>query len=307
MHTLATGASRRSLLSLAFVAAAGVAVLAGGGDDTQASPPSTPAALSQDAFSPVVLPSLSGEAVLRTSSIPVGDPATPSPTPLPAPSAPVWTPALVEVNQTARASSQPSTSAPRGPVHVVRKGDSLWQIASSHRARLGAIVRWNPGVDPGALRIGSRVLVPDGQKMPPRPRPASPRVQATAASVASVAPGRHGWPLAIKGQISNGYSSGHPALDIAAPAGTPVLAIAAGKVTWAGWKDNGGGFVVVIRHPDGMVSTYNHNKDVAVGRGEAVGAGQEIARVGATGRATGPHLDLRIEMGGRLINPLKLY
>jgi len=122
-----------------------------------------------------------------------------------------------------------------------------------------------------------------------------------------VTPGGHGWPLAIKGQISNGYSSRHPAIDIAAPSGTPVLAIAAGKVTWAGWKDNGGGYVVVIRHPDGMVSTYNHNKDVAVARGESVRAGQAIARVGATGWATGPHLDLRIQMDGRLINPLKLY
>ena len=89
--------------------------------------------------------------------------------------------------------------------------------------------------------------------------------------------------------------------------GHPVRAIAAGKVTWAGWKDNGGGYVVVIRHPDGMVSTYNHNTDVAVARGESVRAGQDIARVGATGWATGPHLDLRIEMDGRLINPLKVY
>ncbi|MGK2850306.1 MAG: M23 family metallopeptidase, partial [Candidatus Limnocylindrales bacterium] len=65
--------------------------------------------------------------------------------------------------------------------------------------------------------------------------------------------------------------------------------------------------VVVIRHPDGMVSTYNHNQVVTVDRGQVVVAGQRIARVGATGRATGPHLDLRIEMDGRLIDPLKLY
>ena len=103
------------------------------------------------------------------------------------------------------------------------------------------------------------------------------------------------------------YPTRHPGIDIAAPSGTPVRAIARGKVAWAGWKDNGGGYVVVIRHPDGMVSTYNHNKNVAVRRGQSVAAGQQIARVGATGRATGPHLDLRIEMGGRLINPLKVY
>ncbi len=301
MHTLATGAVRRSLLAFALVASAGVAVLAGGGDDTQATPPSTPGAIPQGAFSPVVLSSPSSAvAALPTPSSLVADLATPSPVP----SAPASTPARVDANEAARASSQPSPSGPSGPIHVVRKGDSLWQIATSHRTRLDGIVRWNSGVDPGALRIGSRVLVPDGRKMPPRPKPASPLATATAASVA---PGGHGWPLAIKGQISNGYSSRHPAIDIAAPAGTPVRAIAAGKVTWAGWKDNGGGYVVVIRHPDGMVSTYNHNKDVAVARGESVRAGQDIARVGATGWATGPHLDLRIEMDGRLINPLKVY
>jgi murein DD-endopeptidase MepM/ murein hydrolase activator NlpD len=56
-----------------------------------------------------------------------------------------------------------------------------------------------------------------------------------------------------------------------------------------------------------MVSTYNHNRDVAVRRGQLVEAGQQIAWVGATGLATGPHLDLRIEMGGSLVNPLVVY
>jgi len=78
-------------------------------------------------------------------------------------------------------------------------------------------------------------------------------------------------------------------------------------VVFAGWKDNGGGYVVVLRHRDGMRSTYNHNRSVTVAVGARVVAGQRIARLGSTGRSTGPHLDLRIEMGGRFVNPPGLY
>lgn len=78
-------------------------------------------------------------------------------------------------------------------------------------------------------------------------------------------------------------------------------------MTWAGWEDNGGGYVVVIRHPDGMVSYYNHNSRVLVAAGQRIARGQQIARVGATGWATGPHLDVRIQMGGRFVDPLGLF
>jgi murein DD-endopeptidase MepM/ murein hydrolase activator NlpD len=203
-------------------------------------------------------------------------------------------------------------------------GDNLWTIARNHSASLAAILRWNAGVDPDRLVAGQRILVPGGTRMrtarsPATPRPtvrttttrpaapnrASPR---TTTSPRTTAPARsaggHVWPLAVHGTITTRFSAAHPGIDIAAPLGTPVLAVAAGTVTWAGWKDNGGGYVVVIRHPDGMLSTYNHNSKLLVRVGDAVAAGQAIARVGSTGWATGPHLDFRIEMGGRSVDPL---
>jgi Membrane-bound metallopeptidase len=84
-----------------------------------------------------------------------------------------------------------------------------------------------------------------------------------------------------------------------------VRAIAGGTVAFAGWKNNGGGYVVVIRHAGGMISTYNHNQSLAVRAGQQVIAGQWIARLGSTGNSTGPHLDLRVEMGGQLVDPLR--
>lgn len=64
--------------------------------------------------------------------------------------------------------------------------------------------------------------------------------------------------------------------------------------------------MVVIRHSDGMRSTYNHNSRVDVAVGERLAAGQTIARVGSTGWSTGPHLDVRIEMDGRFVDPLEV-
>jgi murein DD-endopeptidase MepM/ murein hydrolase activator NlpD len=199
----------------------------------------------------------------------------------------------------------PAPTPPTGPIHQVRLGDTLWQIATWHRADLNLILRWND-VDPQRLVAGQRILVPGGRAMAARSKPATVTANRNPAP-ATTATTRHVWPLPIRGTITRRFSSAHPAIDIAAPAGTTVRAIAAGTVTWAGWKNNGGGFVVVIRHPDGMISTYNHNRAVAVARGDRVKAGQKIAAVGATGWATGPHLDLRVEMGGRFVNPLGLF
>lgn len=184
-------------------------------------------------------------------------------------------------------------------------GDTLWQIAAWHRADLAGILTWNPGIDPRGLVRGQRILVPGGAPMPPKAEPPAAARRATPAPLPNS--GRHLWPLPIRGTITTPFSSAHPGIDIAAPAGTPVRAIAGGTVEWAGWKANGGGYVVVIRHRDGMISTYNHNREVLVRPGQVVAAGQRIASVGATGWATGPHLDLRVEMGGRLIDPLSLY
>lgn len=207
------------------------------------------------------------------------------------------------------AAAVPAPTPPTGPIHQVRPGDTLWQIATWHRADLNLILQWNE-VDPQRLVDGQRILVPGGRAMAARPKPAPKPAAVTATrnpAPATKATTRHVWPLPIRGTITRRFSSAHPAIDIAAPSGTTVRAIAAGTVTWAGWKNNGGGFVVVIRHPDGMISTYNHNRGVAVARGDRVKAGQKIAAVGATGWATGPHLDLRVEMGGRFVNPLGLF
>jgi murein DD-endopeptidase MepM/ murein hydrolase activator NlpD len=99
----------------------------------------------------------------------------------------------------------------------------------------------------------------------------------------------------------------HYGVDYGAPVGTPVRATAAGVVVTAGW-DGGGGKTVKLRHPDGYLTAYLHLSRFATGirSGKRVAQGEVIAYVGATGLATGPHLDYRVQHRGRWIDPTTL-
>src|SRR5499426_1616937 len=99
----------------------------------------------------------------------------------------------------------------------------------------------------------------------------------------------------------------HMAIDYAAPAGTPVVAIGRGRVDFVGWRQ-GYGNVVDIVHPGGYMSRYAHFSRFAEGmrEGRAVNAGDVVGYVGQTGHATGPHLHFEFLRGGEKIDFLSL-
>jgi len=99
----------------------------------------------------------------------------------------------------------------------------------------------------------------------------------------------------------------HYGVDYGAPVGTPVEVTANGVVTFAGW-DRGGGNVVKVRHAGGYVTAYLHLSRFARGIRPGTRVGQEdvIAYTGATGLASGPHLDYRVQHNGQWIDPLSL-
>jgi murein DD-endopeptidase MepM/ murein hydrolase activator NlpD len=99
----------------------------------------------------------------------------------------------------------------------------------------------------------------------------------------------------------------HWGVDYGAPVGTPVMVTADGVVVSAGWHD-GGGKAVAVRHAGGFVTTYMHLSRFAAGivPGRRVEQGQVIGYVGATGLATGPHLDYRVTQNGRHVNPMSI-
>jgi len=99
----------------------------------------------------------------------------------------------------------------------------------------------------------------------------------------------------------------HLGIDYAAPSGTPIWALGDGKVTFAGRK-GGFGKYVVVRHNSVYTTTYGHLRGYAKGirRGAKVKQGQTLGYVGATGLATGPHLDFRMKKNGSYVNPLRI-
>lgn len=110
-------------------------------------------------------------------------------------------------------------------------------------------------------------------------------------------------PRYVGGQYQT-YTRNHTAIDYAASQGTPIRAVADGKVKFAGWKSGYGNFVM-LRH-DGVYSTnYGHMSKINVKNGQKVAQGQIIGLVGSTGFSTGPHLHYEMVKNGVLVNPLK--
>jgi murein DD-endopeptidase MepM/ murein hydrolase activator NlpD len=124
-----------------------------------------------------------------------------------------------------------------------------------------------------------------------------------------------GWTVPVHAAIGTGYhvggsswSSGyHTGVDFLVGTGTAVHSVAAGTVVTAGWGGSYG-YQVVIKHANGEYSQYGHLSQISVKVGQHVNEGQRIARSGATGNATGPHLHFEMRTGpsyGDDIDPLK--
>ncbi|MGQ9517556.1 MAG: LysM peptidoglycan-binding domain-containing protein [Anaerolineae bacterium] len=189
-----------------------------------------------------------------------------------------------------------------GVVHTIQSGDTLLGIARRYGVTMNAILDspYNPVLDPEALKVGEKIFVPGG-KLPVR----QARRGMTKASLPADAPVGTGaliWP--VRGRISQGFKATHPAIDIAISKGTPVVAADTGYVVRAGWTDVGYGLMVVIDHNNGMQTLYAHLNEIFVEAGTPVTQGQTIGTVGATGRATGPHLHLEVIVDNVRRNPL---
>lgn len=101
-----------------------------------------------------------------------------------------------------------------------------------------------------------------------------------------------------------GHIAWHKGVDFAGKENSPVIAVASGVVTWSGDR-YGYGTMVEINHGDGYVTRYGHNKENLVEVGDVVKKGAEIARMGSTGRSTGPHVHFEILRNGKAIDPTK--
>ncbi|MGH1536825.1 MAG: M23 family metallopeptidase [Gammaproteobacteria bacterium] len=117
----------------------------------------------------------------------------------------------------------------------------------------------------------------------------------------------HGWISSYFGKRTSpftGKTETHRGVDFAGKAGNDVVAVAGGLVTHASEK-GAYGFLVEIDHGNGYVTRYGHNQMVHVQVGEAIKRGQVIAKLGSTGRSTGPHVHFEVIKDGARIDPMK--
>ncbi|MGQ9498078.1 MAG: peptidoglycan DD-metalloendopeptidase family protein [Desulfotomaculales bacterium] len=176
-------------------------------------------------------------------------------------------------------------------VHRVAEGETLWDIAVRYRTPVALLAAYNDLQDPDYLRVQQEIVIP---------------------ARGAAAAGTRGrrlvaleWPL--RGPLTSLYGPRdggmHYGIDIAAGAGALIRAAQRGRVTYAGPAGTFG-LLVVLEHGDGVSTYYGHCSRLLVQAGDEVRAGQPIARVGSTGRSTGPHLHLEVRVGGQAVDPL---
>lgn len=126
---------------------------------------------------------------------------------------------------------------------------------------------------------------------------------------AEMGTGQFAWP--VSGKISSRYgprrSGYHRGLDIAAPTGTPVHAADSGTVVMAGYKPYYGKMIMIDHGGGKVITVYGHLSEILVQVGDIVNKGDVIGKVGATGRATGPHLHFEVRVEGSTQNPINYY
>jgi biotin carboxyl carrier protein len=203
--------------------------------------------------------------------------------------------------------------SPAGVFYVARAGETLAMVADRQRVPLEDLAEIN-GLPPAAALAEGQVifvLQPEDRLaaapasspdiMPPAELPeGSARARAATGSFLQ-------WPLDTV-TLSSGYGKRwgrlHEGIDLAAAAGTEVRAARAGVVLYAGSSLPSYGHMVVLQHDGDFLTAYAHNSALLVRVGQQVRAGQVIARVGKSGRATAPHLHFELRKGQVPQNPL---
>jgi lipoprotein NlpD len=214
--------------------------------------------------------------------------------------------------------------------YTVKQGDTLYSIALDNGSDYREIAQWNGLDDPTKIRVGQvlRVKPPEektgvvvsaakgsGQveshSLGSAPAAAAAAAPAAAAANPAAREEPKGdaegadfiWP--VKGKVIAGFAEPRSkGIDIEGKMGDPVVAAAAGRVTYIGSGIPGLGKLVVIKHENGFITVYAHNKDILVKEQQAVKRGQKIAELGNTD-ADRPMLHFQIRKGSAAVDPMK--
>lgn len=197
---------------------------------------------------------------------------------------------------------------PVGVFHELKRGETLYSLASRYRIDVDELLEVNGITDPRDLKVGRLIFIPDADPMAPLPPPVAAADQPlpAPAPVPAAQGARFIWPVDV-GVLYSGFGIRqgvrHDGIDLGAPEGTPVRAAGDGEVIYVG-SDKAFGNLVILRHDDRLVTVYAHNQQVLVAIGQRVKRGQVIAQLGQTGRSEGPHLHFEVREGSRAVDPV---
>lgn len=226
---------------------------------------------------------------------------------------------------------------PQGRRHRVENGDTLYSLSRRYGVNLHEFARTNRIPPPYGIRTGQLLEIPyepvqvarvqpgvtepvsrqpsvgrpsrkpdEVESRPPqrstsRPSAPPPRAKSRPNSGRGVL-----WP--VRGRVISGFGPKgkglyNDGINILAKRGTPVRAADKGVVAYSGNELRGFGNLLLIKHSNGWITAYAHNETLLVRRGDTVGRGQIIARVGATGNVSVPQLHFEIRDGKNAIDP----
>ena len=223
-----------------------------------------------------------------------------------------------------------------GIFYTLKNGETVNDVARRYRVSKSKITQVNEGVNIASLKAGDEIFLPDAKPEAVREVKPSPKLadskkadtpkksQPAPAKVAAkqdskpqrgeVAVRRSGFRWPIMGRINSPFGwrthpvtrrrDFHTGIDIKANRNDPIKAAGSGHVVYSGWM-GGYGKVLVIEHSNGQSTLYAHCSTLLFGKGANVSSGQLIAKIGTTGRSTGPHLHFEVRNGSSPVNPIK--
>lgn len=189
-----------------------------------------------------------------------------------------------------------SKSQKRVTYHRIKKGEFLSHIAKRYRVSLKSIYKSNRLNSKSTIRVGQKIKIVRRGKRPPRGYHYVASFKWPVRGVITSSYGRRSNPFTRSRQY-------HKGIDIGAKIGSTFMATKDGVVILSA-RMGGYGNCIFIRHVNGFVSVYGHNKLNLVKVGDVVKKGQIIGEVGRTGTATGPHLHFEIRKWKKPLNPI---
>ncbi len=194
----------------------------------------------------------------------------------------------------------------KGVFHTVESGETLWSISRNYGISVQEIAEMN-NIEQGELKIGQQIFIPDVGSFSTKELSQTSKHETHQKEEKTIAhqKGKFRWPLdgVLSSKFGVRYGRMHDGIDLSAPIGTNIHAAEKGEVIFADTQAAYGN-IIIIQHDDEFITIYAHNDKNIVEKGDTVRAGDVIATVGQTGRATGPHVHFEIRKNNIPRNPL---